>query len=79
MTLAIGFITPDRLALVTVKVTRFSWLILALGLALIGVTVDGLVSPGPVGYIALWPAVWGLAIASAVMLQEVVEGVRREK
>ena len=80
MTLAIGFITPGRLALVSFDITRFSWLIVALGLALAGVVVDMLISPGPVGVIALWPAVWGLAIASAVMVQEIVQGVyRREK
>jgi len=77
MTLAIALFTPDRLALFSFSVTRFSWLILALSLALAGLAVDMFISPGPVGLIALWPALWGLAIASAVMLQEVLNYEKR--
>jgi hypothetical protein len=77
MTLAIALFTPDRLTLFSFSVTRFSWLILALSLALAGLALDMFLSPGPVGLIALWPAVWGLAIASAVMFQEVLNYEKR--
>jgi hypothetical protein len=75
MTLAIGFITPGRLALATIQVSRLSWLILALSLALAGLAVDVVLSPGPVGLIALCPALVGLSLAGAVLVEEIVEGV----
>ena len=40
MTLAIALFTPDRLTLFSFSVTRFSWLILALSLALAGLALD---------------------------------------
>lgn len=75
MTLAIGFITPGRLVLAAIQVSRLSWLILALGLALGGLALDWMIGPGPVGFIAIWPALVALSLATAVIVEEVVEEV----
>jgi len=79
MTLAIGFINSGNLSIVAVQFDRLAWLIVALLSALAGLALDQAIGLAPFGLVALGPALLALALAGAVLVAEILEGLTYEK